>query len=224
MLIQAAHGTEQLQLARETLNKAWQTALAHPDQTDPNRPGQTLAPLSVRLMAVAEGFRSLRDPNDTDKANKVLDALLSGDAQARADDPNKPRSSAEALAVAKALRYKQRPAEAEKLLRHEIAKSPDDPKTCFALANLYKATNRDLQAEEMCRKAMNLDAQEPSYRLMLARMLVGLGDLDDAKEILKPIVESNIQAWLLQMRVIILRKESIDTEIQAFLRRPDAGK
>jgi len=221
LFIQAARGTEQTALARQTLSKAWQTALTHASPADANKPGQTLDPLPVRLMAVTEGFYSLGDAKE---AGKVLDDLLSRHALARANDPNKPRTSAEALAVAKALRYKQKPAEAEKLLLHEIAKSPNDPKTCFALAELYQAINRNLQAEEMCRKAMNLDDREPSYRLMLARMLLGLGDLDDAKGVLEPIVDSNIQAKLLQMQVKSLRKEPIDTEVQEFLRRPDAGK
>lgn len=220
LFVQAARDTERTELARQTLNKAWQAALTKAGQADPNRPGEAITPLPVTLMAVAEGFRSLRDAND----GKVLDDLLSRDAQAWAENPNKPRSSAEALAVAKALIFKERSAEAEKLLLHEIAKSPDDPKTCFALANLYKATNRDLQAEELCRKAMNLDDQKSSYRLALASMLVSLGDLDDAKGILEPIVESNIQAKLLQMRIKALREEPIDKEVQEFLHRPDAGK
>ena len=223
LFVQAARDTEQTNLARQTLNEAWQAALTKANQADPNRPGETPTPLPVTLMAVAEGFRSL---GDTNEAAKVLDDLLSNDAKARADNPDKKRTPDETLAVANALIYKQRSSEAETLLLNEITTSPKRPKTYLVLANLYKATNRDLQAEELYRKAVSLDDKhDPAYRLALAKMLVSLGDLDDAKSVLEPIAKLKFnKVELLQLWIQSLRGELIDTDVQDLLRRPNAEK
>jgi len=207
LFVQAARQTDQMDLARDTLTKAW--------KGNPDRSWRGYASGPVMLMVVADGLGSL---GMSAEAGAALDDLLE---RAKTSPP---KTTEEALAVAEALVLKQRPAEAEELLSGMRAKAPDDPRLCFELARLYSKTNRQMQAEELCRQAITLNIREPSYRLALAEMLVDSGELNDALEVLAPIVSDNIAAKLLQLRIHGLAGRQIDAEAMALLRLPDAGQ
>jgi tetratricopeptide (TPR) repeat protein len=209
LFVKTAWGTGQRALAGDTLTKAWK---GDPD----NKSWRGYASGPVLLMAVVEGFDSVNMPKE---AGAALDDLIE-----RAKT-NPPKTSEEALAVARGFLLKQRPAEAEELLNAMREKAPDDPRLCLALAKLYRDTNRQMQAEELCRQAAALTGLEPSYKLELADMLVDIGDLDEALEVLKPLVlKEDTSAMLMQLRIHGLLGRQIDAEVRAFLQRPDVGR
>jgi tetratricopeptide (TPR) repeat protein len=203
--VEAAWGTDQRDMARAALRKAWK------DKSW--KEGYASGP--VMLMAVADGFRMI---GDVVEAGEVMDQLLK---QAGED---RPTTTEQILSVANAMLLKERSPEAEKILNDEIAKHPENPAVCFALAEMYKATDRGLQAVEMYRKAVAQSDREPKYRLALARILLGMGDLDEAEDVLSAVLSVDVEAELLRLQIMMIRGQPIDAKAQAILQRPDAGK
>ncbi|HUS92703.1 MAG TPA: tetratricopeptide repeat protein, partial [Phycisphaerae bacterium] len=54
--------------------------------------------------------------------------------------------------------------------------------------------------------------------------LIDLGELDEAEDVLQPILARSIDAELLRLRIELLKGRPVDAQAQAILRRPDAGK
>ena len=203
--VEAAWGTDQRDLARTALRRAWK------DKSW--KEGYMSGP--VMLMMVADWFRMI---GDLAEAGEVMDELLK---QAGED---KPTTTEQILSVARAMVLKERAPEAEKLLNDEIARHPESPDVCFALAELYKDSDRGLQAEELYRKAVMQGGREARYRLALARMLLSMGDLDEAEDVLSAVVSTDVEAELLRLQIMMIRGQPIDAKAQAILQRPDAGK
>ena len=183
LFVRTALRTDQPDLARETLDKA-----AVDCSSDP-----------TALMVVVEGYALLGD-----RARMLEVANMA----ARSE----PVTVAQRSAVAQALLRTDRQAEAERILSDLFAENPQSASVNFALARLYSATGRTLQALERYQEAVALAKDNDSYRLALARALLDNGDLEECQSVLEGIKYATDRAALLRFQIELIKGEPVDME------------
>lgn len=165
LLVRAAMRNNQPRLAREVLSKA-----------RTNRPGD---PRLLRV--VRNGFLAIGDANQAmDVASQAAEIV--------------PTGANQATAVADALTFLGRDAEADRLLMRLVEADPNNPDAQLALARRYTTSGRHYQAVDHCRKALKLCPKAPQCRLALAKALVSIHELDEARDKLEPILTASREA------------------------------
>ncbi|HUS92702.1 MAG TPA: tetratricopeptide repeat protein [Phycisphaerae bacterium] len=195
LFVEAACRTDQPQLALQTLDDARGKHGGNP----------------AMLMVIAKGCEILA--REAGKLPEVVSKALARArevlAEAAAIDPNTPQR---AFGVARALVELGRGAEADRLLLAEVKRDPESPRAHFVLARRYAESGRDLQAIEHYRKAQELFPQSPLYRLALARALKNTGLLDEAVDLLQPILVADVEARRLELEIRVLKGQPPDAE------------
>jgi tetratricopeptide (TPR) repeat protein len=194
LFIEAARRTQQSDLARKTLQDALERNAAKP----------------VMVMAISDSYLALDDrPKAIEMARRAI-ALT-------------PATVAERLAVAQGLIRTDRGSEADKILADEVKADPNSPQAHFAIARRFDATGRDLQALEHYRNAVKLDIRRLStYRLALARALADIGELEEARDAIKPILATSEPARDMEVQIKVLQGQPPDAN--ALLQDPQAGQ
>lgn len=208
LLVESALATGRRQLAANALRKAWKG-----DATGGSWRGMASSP--AMLLVVVDGFASLAMRND---AEAVLTELLDKAAA------SPPKTKEDSIAVADAMIRRNRFGEAEKILTDVLGRSPRDLQAMGLLAKLYAATGRYTLAEEVCRQAVAAEPAAPRHRLSLARLLIEAGDLDEARQVLEPVVPTSASAAVMDIRIRQLKGEPIESDARALLKRGDLGR
>ncbi len=89
-----------------------------------------------------------------------------------------------------ALSQLERTDEAESLLRETLKLDPDNPDLHYNLAHVLKLQGLNAEALDSCDLALTLLPDERRYILKKADILEGIGDLEQAFDLIKPILES----------------------------------
>lgn len=180
LFVETASRTDRSDLAKKAMAKTWADYSDRPEM----------------MIVVAEGYLLLGDKSKAEKATRRAAECKPVTAEAR-------------LAVARAYRMSGRTSEAEKILSDELAQDPQRPRFHFELGQLYVATGRVLQAVEQYQSAVQLNAQNATYRLALAQTLFDIGDLKRCRSVLERFDASNTEANMLRLRVGLLLGEPV---------------
>lgn len=183
LLVETAARTNQPGVALQTIEAA--------QKQFPDRP--------LVQLAVAQGYRTLGNVEGSrTAAAKAAEA--------------KPTSLGERLAVAEAMVYLGKTAEAETMLSETITAYPDSSAPHFQLGALYQQTGRAMQAIEQYQAAVRLTPQDTTYRMALARALFNAGLLDEADAEVRQVLgvdPSHAEAGLVATQIKILRGEPV---------------
>lgn len=165
LLVRAAMRNNQPHLAREVLAKA-----------RINRPRDPQL-----LSIVRNGLLAIGDPNQAREVASQAAEIV-------------PTGANQATAVADALTFLGRDAEADLLLMRLVEADPNNPDAQLALARRYATSGRQYQAVDHCRKALKLCPNTLQCRLALAKALVSIHELDEARDLLEPILMTSREA------------------------------
>jgi len=182
LIVTTAIHTDQPDLARQALEKAQIDQASDP----------------AMLMVVADGYAMLGD-----ETNLLKTLQLAADSQ--------PTTFLGRLAKARALAKTNRTAEAEKILRDELARYPQYHRINFLLGQVYAETGRNFQALEQFKEALRLDNSNDEYRLALARVLLEIGDLDECRQTLEEVSSSNDKANFLRLQLRLIQGQPISS-------------
>ncbi len=129
------------------------------------------------------------------------------------------------LAVARSLRRLGRTSEAEAILIAELSQTPDAMAVRYELATLCLATGRRFQAAEHLATALRSQPTNTDYRLALARLWFGAGDIDQCIEHLDQMPADHAEAELLRLRTMLVRNEIVKPErmLKQIARSPHAA-
>jgi len=199
--VEAAWQADRRQLAAETLAEA----VAN------NKPGQEgKAGDPIMLMAASEGYARIGRP-----AEALQAARLAARCQTSRTE--------QLLAVARALQTIGQLSQAEQRLLKAIEARPNEPALHMALGDLYRNSERVLQALEQYELAAKLDEANEDYQLAIARTLYNIGNIDEAEAALAQIPPGNAQARMLQMQIDLIRGRSTEEIAQAAMQGGRAG-
>jgi tetratricopeptide (TPR) repeat protein len=101
-----------------------------------------------------------------------------------------PGNSLAAGFLSVALTQLDRIAEAEQLLRGALATDSGNPDLHYFLASLLRHQGMGAEALESCEQALARAPGNPKYTIKKAEILEGMGDLDQAFDLLRPLIES----------------------------------
>jgi len=189
--VRAAIGIRQPGLARQAL-----------DQAVKNSPGEPQVLVVVRngLLALADRASTPADANTDRNRAKELAQQAAG---------IKPVGFPQLAAVANALDFLGRGAEADRLVSQVAENDPNNPEAQLALAARYAVTGRQYQAVDQCRRALALDPAVPEYRLALAGALMNTRDYDEVRAVLEPIMATNNMATNKKARDLMARVDLV---------------
>ena len=183
LLVETAARTDQSGVALQAIETA--------QKQFPDRP--------VVQLAIAQGYRTLGNI----EASRAAAAKA---AEAKAT------SLSEHLAVAEAMVYLGKTAEAETMLSETITAYPESSAPHYHLGALYQQTGRAMQAIEQYQAAVRLTPQNTTYRMTLGRALFDAGLLDEADVEVRQVLSvdpSHAQAGLVATQIKILRGEPV---------------
>ena len=181
--VQAAEQTGKADAARTVLSKAVVDNASKPEF----------------LMSAVEAYGILHDTAAAkDLAQKVTVLQATG--------------PADRMAIARALVLLDRTPEAEKVLSDELKKTPNDARLHFQMGQLCAGASRSLAAIDQFRAAAELDKNNPTYKVALARMLMDSGDVAESAKIVSEVDSSNAAANLLRLQIKVIQGEAVDAQ------------
>jgi len=198
--VEAAWQAERPELAVETLAEA----------VENNKPAEGKPGNPMMLMVASDGYGRI---------GRTAESLQAARLAAECEVPR----TEQLLAAVRALQRIGEPAQAEQRLLEALETRPNDPSLHFALGDLYRTSERVLQAFEQYELAAELDKGNEAYQLAVARTLYSIGNLEDAEAALQGIPATNVQARLLQMQIDLIRGRSSEQIAQASSRGGRVG-
>jgi len=183
------------------------------------------------LLSVAEGYQLMDNRAASHQAARRAAALPA-------------RNVFEQVSVARALALLGESAHAEKYLRDALKALGDQASSTrpaqsqpsqdplprrgdkslllSELARMYALTGRLIQAAEVYRQVLRLEPGNTQHRLVLARILLDLGDLDECERILDQMHPDHPQANLL--RISLKLSQGLDQEAMQIFQQTQAGE
>lgn len=188
---------------------------------------RTVAELSRQLDRIADGQEDLRRAlRQALESGQATPAVLSdiaqglatiGDEQAAKDVYEQlaamdPASPLDRLVVAQAMQELGRASEAEKRLRQEVQRDPNNPAAHFMMGRFYERV-APMEALEHYRTAVELRPGSAEFRTALARAYYRLGNFQECADQLEQVEQMGLEdnkARLLRMELRLAMGESID--------------
>ncbi len=145
-------------------------------------------------------FNLYLQKGEADKARDYLQELITSN----------PEDVSIALAHANFRLHQNEPGEAEKILKKVLEKHPENLQIFSTLSRLYEVTNQREKLITLYKEAHAQLPKDPERTLALAKKLLQLGELDEAEQYVRQVLEKHpdqLSARLLETEILIARRE-----------------